>query len=284
MFGIAMLIAVMGATVACGKEPAASSKTPTHTDESVITDTPTPTQEATPTEEVTPTPTVPVGPVEIPEEALEDIEPIEFFKDVLWVGDSLMTLYQWDGAQYADPKSFGSYKADTWMSRSNYAVRYAIEEEINKHDPKYKGEQVKLWDGIPKTGKTRIIMFFGPNDIAKTGVELFIQNYQTLIERIQATGTYKFYILSITPMRKDMESVLCNALIDEANIALQQFCAEKGYTYVDVATPLKNSEGDLDLKYSDGSNVHLVRAGYAHWDKVLIKLAKEQLYLENYRE
>jgi len=304
VLGIAVLSTVMWAAVACGSTPVVITPTPTGaatntpaatstsapTEATAPTETPaTPTEEPTPTEAPTSTPTpTPAGvqnpTTEISEETLAQFNAIDFFKDVEWCGDSLMNFYQWRGAQYVDPTNFGSYKASTWLTLNSYAVRYAIKDEITDYDPKYNGAQVKLWDAIPKTGKTRIVMFFGTNDIGVTGVDKFIENYKALIDRIKTTGDYKFYILSMTPMRKDKQSTtggLSNPLIDEANAALKKMCAENGYGFVDVATPLKDSEGNLNLEYSDGTNVHIVKEGYKFWDAALIKYAKEQLYLES---
>ena len=156
--------------------------------------------------------------------------------------------------------------------------------------PKYRGERVNLWEAIPETGKTRVIMFFGPNDIGITLVDGFIDNYKALIEHIkETTPNAKFYILSITPMRKDMQFIgrLCNDNIHKANERLKEMCDENGWTYVDVESELCDANGDLILfkngkAISDGTNVHLTSDGYEFWNSQLEKLAREELQKEYY--
>ena len=157
--------------------------------------------------------------------------------------------------------------------------------------PKRGGEPVNLWNAIAWSGKTRVIMFFGLNDIGWTGIDWFITNYKAVIANIKwASPNAKFYILSITPMRKDMEvgDRLCNEKIHQANERLKEMCEENGWTYVDVASKLCDPEGNLILelpdgtKISDGTNVHLTKAGYVFWDEALEQLAREELRKEYY--
>ena len=83
-------------------------------------------------------------------------------------------------------------------------------------------------------------------------------------------------------MRADFEKKsLNNALIDEANRRIQIFCKDYGLGYIDVATILKDKNGALDDKYSDGkTNVHFQWGTYTLWKEVLVQYAKEQLMAE----
>ena len=112
-----------------------------------------------------------------------------------------------------------------------------------------------------------------------------------MIEKIkEAVPDAKFYILSITPIREDMQvpGKLCTENINKANVALEKMCADNGWTYVDVAENLRDENGHLILalpdgtKLSDGTNVHLTKAAYAFWDEALENLAREELRKEYY--
>ncbi len=230
---------------------------------------------------------------------LSDFDPRDFFKDVVYCGDSCMNFYRWEGNSSVNPEIFGPLDATAWLASNSNAVRYAVlnVSELSKIEktyvPKYNGEPCNLWEVIPKLNKNRIIMFFGLNDIAPSGVDEFIENYVAVIGKIkEAVQDAKFYILSITPMRKDKQvsGKLCTENINKANEALVKMCADHGWTYVDVASNLRDEEGHLipelpdGTKLSDGTNVHLTKAAYAFWDEALENLAREELKKEYYEE
>ncbi len=251
----------------------------------------------TPTSTPIPMPSSTPTPTPDPHEDLSLYDPLDFFKDVVYCGDSNMNLYQWQANYITHPEIFGKRNPAAWLAMNSYSVRLALKKVENLTEeeaacvPKRGGEPVNLWNAIAWSGKTRVIMFFGLNDIGWTGIDWFITNYKTVIANIKwASPNAKFYILSITPMRKDMEvgDRLCNEKIHQANERLKEMCAENGWTYVDVASKLCDPEGNLILelpdgtKISDGTNVHLTKAGYAYWDEALERLAREELRKEYY--
>jgi len=293
----AVLLLVIGALSACSGKGSGTSPTVTKqisagvdeiTEQPTDTPTPEPTATATPSPSPTPTP--------IPHKELSDFDPKDFFKDVVFCGDSLLHHFRMRSGPSVKPEVFGDRNLSEWLTIGSYCVRIAVKDVKTLHAgdqaccPKYRGERVNLWDAIPQTGKTRVIMFFGPNDIGITLVDGFIDNYKALIEHIrETTPNAKFYILSVTPMRKDMQFIgrLDNANIHKANERLKEMCEENGWTYVDVESELCDANGNLLLykdgkAISDGTNVHLTTDGYAFWTDQLEKLAREELLKEYY--
>ena len=206
-----------------------------------------------------------------------------------------MHLYRFRGGPTTQPEIFGDRYASVWLTITNYCIRLAVKDvkKLYAGDaacvPKYRGERVNLWDAVPQTGKKRVMLFFGLNDIGVTGVDKFVADYQAVIEHIRENAPdVKFYVLSITPMRKDkQDGMLDNKKIRLANEKIKAMCEENGWTYVDVATDLTDANGNLILvkngkSLSDGSNVHLTNAGYVYWDNVLEQLAREELKKEYY--
>lgn len=253
--------------------------------------TPTPTPSPLPTLTTAPTPT----PTPEPIKELSEFDPKEFFADVVCCGDSLLHLYRFRGGPTNRQEIFGDRYTSDWLTITNYCIRLAVKDVKTLYPgdaacvPKYRGERVNLWDAIPLCGKKRVMMFFGLNDIGVTGVDKFVTDYQAVIEHIRETSPdVKFYILSITPMRKDkQDGMLDNKKIRNANEKLKAMCEENGWTYVDVASDLTDENGNLILtrngkSLSDGSNVHLTNAGYVYWDNVLEQLAREELRKEYY--
>lgn len=233
---------------------------------------------ATPTEVPTDTPTP--APAVVRYEAKYDTVKA-FFEDAVYCGDSLMNFYQWRGNQYITPNVFGSYNAKVWLAVNSFSAKQAISETINETDPKLSGEGIKLWNAIPQLEKHQVFLFFGLNDIGVTGVDQFVENYETLIHKLEATGfAANYYVLSITSMRYDKQSTtggLTNEKIKEANGKLEQMCAANGWRFVDVASNLRDADYNLLLEYSDGTNVHIIKEGYVFWDNALKAIAEEFL-------
>ena len=245
-------------------------------------------------EETTKEPEPQKAPVELD---LSEFDPRDFFKDVVYCGDSCMNFYKWEGNSYVNPETFGPLDTKVWLASNSNAVRYAVidVDDLSSSEkayiPKFNGEPCNLWKAIPQLEKNRVMMFFGLNDIGPSGVDGFIENYIAVIEKIKdAVPDAKFYILSVTPMREDkqVEGKLCTENINKANVALEKMCAYNGWTYVDVAENLRDENGHLILalpdgtKLSDGTNVHLTKAAYAFWDEALENLAREELRKEYY--
>lgn len=275
---------------ACGK----TETTPTDVPSGTTTNTP-----AKPTDvpsDVTPSPTdIPATPTPVlPDVTPDDFDPKDFLSDVVYCGDSVLNFYQWQGPS-RKPAVFGTYSAKSWLVLNSFAARIAVKDEITASDPTYNGEHVKLWDAIPQIGKKRVFLFFGLNDIGVTGVDKFLENYDTLINKIKATSPdVKFYILAVTPMNAKYEkadgSGLSNAKIMEADEKLEKYAKENGYGYIDVATPFRDENNALKAEFSDGTNVHVKldkdTGPYSLWDQVIEQYAKEQLmeeYLDTFR-
>ena len=278
------------ALTACGEGPQVISPTPTSSvapTDRPATPTDVPSTDVPPTDqpaEPTLSPTPDATPTPTPELPLDQFDPLEFFKDAAYCGDSLMNFYMWRGNSYVNPKVFGSLNQGVWFAVNSYALRFAVADGFSASEPKYKGDQVKMWDVFPQLGKHRLFFFFGLNDIGVSGVDLYIENYKTFLSKIEATGfEAKFYIMSITSMREDKQSTtggLTNAKIKEANEKLEALCAERGWTFVDVASKLRDENYNLLLEYSDGTNVHIIKEGYKFWDEALEQLAREELRKE----
>ena len=293
---IVTLLLSMLILAACQNSPAVVTDGPTSA--TGATDTPSPTAQSEPTSTPTETP-IPATPTPVlPDVSPEDFDPKDFFSDVVYCGDSVLAHFEWQGP-YKREDWYGKFSTTNWLVSISNSVRYSLSEENHAEEPQYKGETAKLWKVIPQIGKSRVLMFFGLNDIGPTGVDKFMENYDALINKIKAAAPdVKIYIMSLTPVLAGKEvfhadgSGLNNVNVMEANRRLEIYAKEKGYGYIDVATPFRDENNALKPEYSDGTNVHFKLKPeypdnpYKLWDEILLPYAQNQLmeeYLDTFR-
>lgn len=119
-----------------------------------------------------------------------------------------------------------------------------------------------------------IYIMFGANDIDGVLTDaVFVQRYAGLIDSIQAKSPGSHvYVQSILPVSKKIAAekpFLNQAHFDQLNALLKQLAAEKGATYINVASVLQNS--DESLYEPDG--IHFKKAFYPLWLDFLISNA-----------
>lgn len=252
---------------------------PTKGAEVTLTPVPEPANAAKTTPAATPEPTKEAEPAPpLPAKTKEDFAAADFFKDAVFIGDSVLSHFYLT-VPIQDKETFGGSKNLTVVS---YSVREALKEESDIH-PMYQGERKPVWETLKSMEAKRVLLFFGLNDIGISGTEGFAENYKALIAKIkEAVPAAKLYIISITPMRADKEGTrLNNAKITEANGLIKEYAQEEGIGYIDVATMLLDQNGAMDTQYSDGeTNVHLNKKAYLMWKDVLAEYAKEELLAE----
>lgn len=175
----------------------------------------------------------------------------EFFKDDLFIGDSIFTgLYGYsyiDRANVAASVGYTPYGAqenpfdDTFYSGS--AVDYAKDKQ-----PKH------------------IIIMLGSNGLSgSTDFDDFANGYKGLLNSLK-TGCPDAEIIavSVPPIAADTEYThLTNAIIDTANERIKSLCSELGVTYYDFNnTVLKDGSGYFKEEYAELDGLHFKGATY----------------------
>jgi Lysophospholipase L1 and related esterases len=118
------------------------------------------------------------------------------------------------------------------------------------------------------TGPDSIYIELGSNDVTMGRTpEKFTGYYGGLVDSLKSgCKGAKIYVQSVFPVSAAYEAKtgVTNAKIDAYNEALRAMCAQKGVTYLDVASALKGPDGKLqpDLSY-DG--LHMKKSGYSLW-------------------
>lgn len=125
-------------------------------------------------------------------------------------------------------------------------------------------------DQITKYQPAKVFLMIGINDLLFRGltVDEVVSNYQTIIHRLsEQSPRTTIYTHSLLPIHHEYWNMpLDNELVVQVNQALQTF---PNVTYIDLYTPLVQTDGRLNMTYSlDG--LHLNGKGYLLWRDLLL--------------
>lgn len=144
----------------------------------------------------------------------------------------------------------------------------------NTIHPKYNGKEVMVDDGVKMIGAKKAFIMLGLNDFCAYPLETSMKNAKIFIGRIvEKNPGIKIYVQSVTPVISAKErGKFNNDSINKFNEALIELCYENGWTYVDVASVMKNENGCFKDEYCCDKNaqgVHMTYSGYRAWVEYL---------------
>ncbi len=191
-----------------------------------------------------------------------------YFDDVVFVGDSVslrLTYYNMANDCFGDAVFLTSGSLGVTNSQ------WGLYEPKAVH-PSYQGQKVTVADGIAKCGRKKVYLMLGINDMAYyTRPDLFAQ-FKSLTDSIlEKSPDVTFYIQSVTPMTGDKNGTT-NDAINEYNALISQYCCQKGWYFIDVASVLRDENGLLPGKYcsdADGMGIHFTDAACEVWKEYL---------------
>lgn len=136
------------------------------------------------------------------------------------------------------------------------------------YHPKYQGKTVTIEEGVRLTSAKNVFIMLGMNDFYAYSIEIGLESAQEVVARIkEKCPDANIYIESVTPTLYD-HKVFNNANIDIFNEEMEKLCGESGWTFVDVASVMKNADGRFKKEYcSDPEDlgVHMDAEGCAVW-------------------
>lgn len=135
-------------------------------------------------------------------------------------------------------------------------------------------------DPIIKGAPKKVFLLIGINDLgAGFSPDVVLENTAKIIDRFQKESPRtKLYIQSILPINNTFEKYAKRhgtktAEIKEVNNSLIQYCKYNNVTYIDINTPLSDSEGRLNAKYTN-DGLHLMGEGYLIWRETIKEYVK----------
>lgn len=134
---------------------------------------------------------------------------------------------------------------------------------------KIEGMTLRL-DEVARHNPSKIFLLAGTNNLVKHSsatADSVLPLMKDLISNIRAkmpqAGLYVQSVLPQNPVSLDWSDHF-NSDVESINKSLRDMATEYGYTYVDIASPLKDAEGNLRSDYTvDGC--HLTDEAYLVW-------------------
>ena len=197
--------------------------------------------------------------------------PYTFFDDTVFVGDSVsLKLNLYVSAQRKTDSTFMG--TAQFLTPGSYGTGNELKElgSENSVHPSYNGTEMYLADAIEAMGAKKVFIMLGMNDIAVYGNDGAVKNMETVLAQIKEKNPdTAIYVQSMTPIVGTAQTVsLTNENLDIYNAGLKAMCEQNGYTYLDVASVMKDDEGNLKREYCsdpDNMGVHFTDEGCKVW-------------------
>jgi len=204
-------------------------------------------------------------------------EPVEpsVFDDAVIIGDSVTLKLSY---YISNQKNKGEYPLGQAKFLCSGSLGYtnalwSLNHKDNVH-PRYNGVKYRIPDGVKATGAKKVFIMLGMNDFMLYGFDGTIESAESLIgEIISKSPDAKIYVQSVTPIIASKESgSKTNANVRKLNTMLRQMCDEHGWTYLDVASVMVDSNGALKPSYCgdpDTMGIHFTDAACKAWVEYL---------------
>ncbi|MBE7069757.1 MAG: hypothetical protein E7386_04590 [Ruminococcaceae bacterium] len=209
---------------------------------------------------------------------LTDFKENDFFSKAVFIGNStsegLTTYFNSKGKKYLGGPLVAAKVSYTFNSDKA---------KLNGYMLKYKGTQMQAKALVKKAGSKYALIMMGTNDLVGTSASSVAKKYKSYIEGIQKENPgVVIYIQSTAPRRgtKNIKN-LNNDKINELNKLMKAYADSKGNVfYIDISTPLKDSDGNMKKSYCSDGYVHLNMKGYKTWVNTVVDYVEKQ-YLNN---
>ena len=122
--------------------------------------------------------------------------------------------------------------------------------------PSYNGTKALLEDNVAAMGAKKVYIMLGANDLALYGIDGSADNMFKLLAKIKAKSpNIRIFVQSATPIIKEQQMTnLNNPNLAAYDAKLSELCKKNGYYYIDVASAMRDSEGNLKPDYCSDPN------------------------------
>ena len=191
-----------------------------------------------------------------------------FFDNSLFIGDSIST-------------GLSLYK---YLDSKNVYAKVGLNSQtvLTKKVSTVYGN-IGITDMVTYTSPEYVCIMLGSNGIQFISIDKLINCTDTLVKTIlELAPDAEIVILSVPPVTPGYDATVPNMDVqhqmDCYNASLEGYCRQGGYTYVDIATPLKDDTGYFDPDYAANDGMHFKAEAYRIMlDTVYTKLYNEKL-------
>ena len=189
----------------------------------------------------------------------------EWFNDAVFVGDSLTVML----SLYAEGGELGDADFVCASSLGYNNALWDLKQPGNVH-PLYKGKKVTAFDGVKQSGRKKVFIMLGMNDIGVYGVDGAIDGLKEFTKRmLEKNPDVKLYFQSVTPMLKNKQrDDLNNKNIPEFDKKLKSFCDENNFRYINITPAVWDGKGNLlyeNCGDPDDMGLHPSMTGCSKW-------------------
>lgn len=186
----------------------------------------------------------------------------EYFDDVIIMGDSTgYALLQWE-------KIHNGMGNVLFLTRGGVSINSLV---IGSRMYFYRNQEYRVEDAVAATGRKKLYIMLGVNDIPQFGSERSLEIYDQMLTLIQEkTPDIQIYLESLTPVWTDAQyEGLTNKEFDAFNKQLEEYCQEKGFHFVNISPYFKDSTNGFAQCYCADDLVHATSKGCGVWAQVL---------------
>ena len=201
-----------------------------------------------------------------------------YFDDAVFIGDSIThQLHTYVlGLRKEDETAFPGLR---FLHSTSYTISAALRTRTgSRAELTYRGRAVTVRDALKRMDAGKVLLMLGINDHAGKFMETDVDRYSRLIDLVKAAAPCITIIaVSVTPMTQNGQKISFKQHhVDAFNERLKQLTQEKGILYLDLASPLKDEAGFLNLSYSSDDEIHFNKAGLAVVVTTLRRFAQAQ--------
>ncbi|MDE6220148.1 MAG: SGNH/GDSL hydrolase family protein [Lachnospiraceae bacterium] len=196
-----------------------------------------------------------------------------FFANSVFIGDSITVGFR----DYCRTHSDSIASDSTYfLARVSCSAKAAISKNAlttyANIMPIYNGQVQYIEDSVSQIPDvSKMFICYGINDLTSSTPEQFVSDLRTLITRItNKTPGLQVYVISIPCVMADVNNGrLNNKNIQNANILLQDVCAQNGWGFVNITEHLMGADNAIRPEYSSDKYVHENSRAYKIWNSVL---------------
>lgn len=213
-----------------------------------------------------------VAPKRLP--PVTDYNPVPYFSDTAIVGDSISFIF------YQNEQMSNQLGHPLFLSRGGSSINGFVKHYYNLT---FRGQNTSVEQAVADSGKKKVFIMLGQNDLGYMTIEETLDNYRLMIENIRSLSpNVEIIIESCCLMYGDyVYHNEGNEKIQEFNQALPALAEELGCGFVDVFAYTEDHTLRLPPMYSLDQGIHMNYDGCYVWGQILSAYAEQQEMYQN---